>query len=267
MTQERGWIRSATRALLVASCAAGALCYGAVLAASFLARPQIELAAKGFLLVEVERKVRGAFGPRAADLPTHEEQAAVLETPLEHRARRLRQVIDSKLPEYIGAIVATLCNIDCEERKREKQRSTARHVRDIAGALLSKAQARAAGLREFIVGEYRERLHALIREVRIHSAINLSLFGFTLVALWFRRRDMRPVLVPASLLVVATLLTSAIYVHSSDWFWRILTADHVGYWFAFGVGTIFLMLCDIVFNQARVMGSVIAAIPVPIPSC
>ena len=74
--------------------------------------------------------------------------------------------------------------------------------------------------------------------------------------------------VPAVLLIIATLVSVAIYVTGTDWFYAIIFQEYAGVWYAIGLSVIYAFLADIVLNRAKVtlklLSQLPAAIPVPV---
>lgn len=255
------------RATLVAVSVGGMVCFAGIFAASVLARPTIERAAKDYLVARVTADAQESLGDRWQPAVGSEGDAEALRAKLGETAAMLQGWSDARLPEAVGALIASFCDIDCEEQKAAAADSYGAILRDALESTLKRTHDKMAGLRAFVVGAYHARLIALIGEVRLVAGINLALFAGLALLLWLRRHEMRPVLVPAALLCASTVATLALYVTAQDWLWSILLGDFVGYGYLAWFAGVFLLLADIALNEARVSNAVIALIPVPVPPC
>jgi hypothetical protein len=61
-------------------------------------------------------------------------------------------------------------------------------------------------------------------------------------------------------MLTSTLLTSYLYLFKQNWFYTILYSEYWGFWYLFYIGIIFLFLCDIIFNKARITTEIVNAI-------
>jgi len=65
---------------------------------------------------------------------------------------------------------------------------------------------------------------------------------------------------PASLLVIASVVSSSLYLFDQNWFYTILFRDYAGYGYAVGMALIFALLFDIVMNRGRVTIRIVTSI-------
>ena len=69
------------------------------------------------------------------------------------------------------------------------------------------------------------------------------------------------VIYPAVILIAAVVISTSIYLFSTDWFYAILFQNYWGYGYAALMAVIFGFLLDIVVNRARVTLQIVSALP------
>lgn len=257
-----------TRAALVVGCLCGTLAFSALFAMTFVARPQIETAAGVFLRAEVERQARERYGARLEHALDASEHAAAIATRLGKDAKALHAFSASRAPDAIGALLAELCHYDCEEKKQAKAREHAASIRDRIAESIVAAKTQIAGLRDFVQGAYRQRLYALISEARVFTGLNAGLFALMLAMLWFKRRDMRLVLLPVAMLLVSTAGAAYLYFATQNWLWTILLSDYIGFWYLGIVALTLTFVIDISVFHARLTLNILGILPQAlVPTC
>ena len=65
---------------------------------------------------------------------------------------------------------------------------------------------------------------------------------------------------PSALLLTSTLICSFFYVFEQNWLLTIIYDDYLGFAYLGYLGVVFLFLCDIVLNYARITSAIINAI-------
>jgi hypothetical protein len=64
-------------------------------------------------------------------------------------------------------------------------------------------------------------------------------------------------LVPAAVLAVSTVLSIVTYFAARDWFWSFLSGDYAGVGYLMLVGSVAMLLADILWNHARIVKAVL----------
>ena len=86
------------------------------------------------------------------------------------------------------------------------------------------------------------------------------MFLILLVVSWVKPQALTHLFVPALLLLVATVVSSCIYIIGQDWFYTILYNDYMGFAYLGYIAAIFSVLVDIVLNKARATTEIINGI-------
>jgi hypothetical protein len=123
-------------------------------------------------------------------------------------------------------------------------------------------------LQRLILGQYGAIVGDLLRDLRIFAATNLLAFLALLALSALKPQHIGALFLPAVMLCVATMMSSAFYLFGQNWFFTILYADYTGYAYALWLLLIFGLLCDIALLKARVtrgilhlLSSIVAVIP------
>jgi hypothetical protein len=191
--------------------------------------------------------------------------ATKLERLLGDKAKKLRQQAEQKLilikqqlkadaPSILAAQLTKLSKKDCECRKKWAQRL--RHLKEMELASLQKAKAK---LIDFSHAKYMEITQKLTLDVRIFLGTNSVIFVLLLLISFMKPAAISHLFLPGGLLLISTLISSYFYLFEQNWFYTILYNDYTGFSFIGYLLLVFAVLCDIVFNKARVTTTVINA--------
>jgi hypothetical protein len=228
----------------------GLLLFGAGFAVTFVSPIHFERAAKTFIQWQVEAKVRDTID----DLrhPTLERAAGLLASRYQNEINEIKDKLKEGLPERIATVVAQMQDLSCECRK--KLAGDIRQSFEWRLASLSQAQPQLVAL---IQGKYAEIVHNLLRDLRIFTGTNAVVFLLLLMVSFLKQRAVAHLFLPGALLLLATLICTWFYLFQQNWFFTIIHNSYVGYGYTAYLSVVFLFLCDIVFNEARVTTSII----------
>ena len=115
-------------------------------------------------------------------------------------------------------------------------------------------------LTNLIESEYLESVKRLTIDIRIFLGSNTFLFLLLLSVSFFKPQAVRHLFLPSILLLVATAISSFIYIFGQNWFFTIIYNDYMGFGYIAYIAVIFGFLIDISFNKARVTSKIINAI-------
>ena len=228
-----------------------------------------ERSAVSFVKSEVTREVDMRF-PQLAALSSQQG----LNDGISRLAKRfgvqqdqVEALSKTDMPELIGALVENLCT--CGNATPEGVAARAEAVRSalaVRASALGQAQSTLVG---FIEGQYTATVAALRKDLLIFLGINTVAFAAVLGAAFAPRERRHAAVVPATLIVVATVISAATYIFGTDWFYTILFRDYVGFGYGVGLAVIFGLLADIFMNRARVCLNIISNLPsaLTVPVC
>ncbi|WP_284618921.1 hypothetical protein [Aquabacterium humicola] len=232
--------------------AGGAAVFGLILLISVVQPLWIEQAARELVRIEVERRV----GEKVQVLSNAKlvvlAQKALGRTDAEIEAERRR--IEADVPARVASAVADLLKADCECRKRLVD--AARRGQDERLKSLQQIRERLA---DFVETAYAQVRAKLLRELRIFSGTNA--LAFALIALLATRRaGAVQLLLPAGLLLAATLLTATVYLVNQNWLHTIVFGQYVGFAYVGYLLAVIALLVDVAFNRARITTLLINAV-------
>jgi len=166
----------------------------------------------------------------------------------------IKMQLKNQAHEQLAAVIAEMRDLDCECRKKYAQM----HKEDFEFrlALLQVANEK---LQNFMKAKYMEVATELKRDVRIFTGSNTFVFLFLLLISFLKPGAITHLFLPGVLLVSATLVCSYFYIFEQNWLFTIIFNDYLGFAYLGYVGVVFLFLCDIVFNRARVTTEIINA--------
>lgn len=225
------------------------------------ADPQlIENAGRAFIEWKLEGEVRDKVD--AIRLPAQQrfekllgQKAAALRSEAEQKLAVIRQQLNDDLPAILAEQIARARNLDCEcRRKWEERLRTSMQLQIVS---LEAARDRVI---DFTQAKYVEIVHKLTLDVRIFLGANSLVFLFLLLVSFLKPQAVRHLFLPGVLMFASTLVCSYFYLFEQNWFYTILYNDYTGLAYVGYLLLVFALLCDIVFNRARVTTEILNAI-------
>jgi hypothetical protein len=247
----------ATRRILLGTLsAAGATLFAFFFALTFHTSGWVETRAFDFIKREASEKIdatvdslppppdSGALaGIAGALLKKNEETTAAHQESL----RRLAH-------EQMADAIAQIRNLDKAGRAKWAERLKQGSINHI-----QRLEQANAAITEFIQSTYLRVVADLKRDIRIFTGANAATFLLILAVLIGKPRAILQLFIPGLLATAATLICSYFYLFEQNWLLTIIYNDYLGYAYLGYLGVVFLLLCDIVLNRARVTTEIVNA--------
>ncbi len=231
----------------------GILIFGALLSITVVSPKVIEESAKGFVKYQIEKEVRER--QQTLSDSSVASKALSITKNLGLESEQIRKNLDNNLPEKIASVIASMCGYDCERKKALANSITSGYLDRLKRIRIAQDT-----LGELIKGKYVEIVGNLKLDLRIFLGSNFSMFLILLVISFAKPKAMTHLFLPGLLLVLATMISSAIYIYGQDWFYTVLYNDYMGFGYLTYLSVIFGVLVDIALNKARVATEVINGI-------
>lgn len=170
------------------------------------------------------------------------------------RSETLQSALDAKIDAFVADLLASACSLDCERRDE---------IEIIVRNFLSTTSERYLGgantLQEFAVGRYDATIRGLHRDLLIVSFSNLVVFLF-IIALTFRQPRFMPILIKiGGLAFISVVVMIYWYIFGQDWITTLIFNSYVGWTYAIFLGVLFLSLCDLCFNEGRILNAIFSS--------
>ncbi len=173
----------------------------------------------------------------------------------EAQIEQLKLDLRNKVHEQWAAALAAVRNLDCECREKWEDWFESGFNTNIA--LLQAANEQ---ISTFIQSTYMDVATELKRDIRIFTASNAAVFILLLLVSFMKPQAITHLFLPGLLLVVSTLICSNFYIFEQNWLLNIIHSSYLGFAYIAWIGVVFLFLCDIVFNRARITTEILNAI-------
>jgi hypothetical protein len=225
------------------------------------ADPQlIEKSGKSFvewkLQSEVNNKIDAIQLPKTTSLENLlGTKTQALRTKADQNIEKIKQQLKADAPALLANQLAKLHNLDCECRKKWEQ-----SIKRSMQSRLTSLESTKNKLIEFTHVKYMEIVHKLTLDVRIFLAANSIVFLFLLIASFLKPKAIKHLFLPSALMLLSTGICSYFYLFEQNWFYTIIYNNYTGLAYVGYLGLVFAILCDIVFNKARVTTRVINAV-------
>ena len=233
--------------------AIGFLLFGILLGMTFAIPNTIEKAGQQFIRYQVEKEVEKKLGSLSSG--GFEKKARFLAGKYKKDIDSTLQSLQQGLPEKIASVIAKLCGWDCEKKKQLSQ--------SIEEGYLDKIKSYSGAkdvLARLIRGKYLEIVANLTLDVRIFLASNAFLFGHVALVSYLKPQSFRHLILTSTLLLLATFVSSMLYLFGQDWFFTIIYNEYMGWGYLGYVCVIFGFFLDILLNRARVTTKILNGI-------
>lgn len=223
----------------------GCALFGGAFVTSFVSPLLVERAAREVIRLEVQRRVERRIDALSDSVIAAAGRAALakVDADLERSLRAVRQ----DLPAKVAGVVADMLDADCECRRRLVE-----HARRSQHERFSSLAQLRARLVTSIESAYASVSAGLLRELRIFTGSNALAFALLAVTVALRPRASWQLLVPATILGGAVVLTAGLYLFSQNWLHTIVYADYTGLAYSLYLAAVALLLADLLLNRARV---------------
>lgn len=181
-------------------------------------------------------------------------KAQGIRTRTDQQLQKIKQQLINDAPAILSAQIAKLQNLDCDCRKKWEQ-----SLRLSLHSKFASLEAAKAKLIDFSHAKYMEIVNKLTLDIRIFLAANSIVFIFLFVASFLQPRAIKQLFLPGGLMLISTVTCSYFYLFEQNWLYTIIYNDYTGLAYIGYLGVVFTILCDIVFNRARVTTEVLNA--------
>jgi hypothetical protein len=217
----------------------------------------VESFAADFIQSEVAEEVDSRiddFGVSAGDSAVS-QLAATLYQQNEREIAGLKSALKADAHERMATALAQIRDVDCECREKYTQLFENGFQIDIA--LLQAANDRIV---DFIQMTYMEVSAELKRDIRVFTGVNAGVFLLLLLVSFAKPQAIGQLFVPGVLLTLATLISIYFYIFEQNWLLTIIYGEYLGFLYLPYLGIVFLALCDVVLNRARITTRIANAI-------
>lgn len=231
----------------------GILIFGVLFSITFLSTESIEESTKGFVKYQIEKEIRER--QQALTDSSVASKALSIAESLGVESKKIQKDLENNLPEKIASVIASMCGYDCERKKALSQSIASGYMDRLKNIRVAQDT-----LGDLIKGKYIEIVGNLKFDLRIFLGANFVMFLILLAVSFAKPKAIAHLFLPGMLLVLATIISSVIYIFGQDWFYTILYNDYMGFGYLAYLSVIFGVLIDIALNQARVTTEVINGI-------
>ncbi len=231
----------------------GILLFGVLFSITFSSPEIIEKSAKGFVKYQIEKDVREK--QKLISQSSVANKALSITKNLGIESEKIQKNLDNNLPERIANVIASMCDYNCERKNALALSITSGYLDRLKNINIAQDT-----LGNIIKEKYIEIVANLKFDLRVFFGTNFSMFLFLLILSFAKPKAIAHLFLPGLILLLATILSSSIYIFGQDWFYTILYNDYMGFGYLTYVAVIFGVLIDIALNKARVTTEVINGI-------
>ena len=170
----------------------------------------------------------------------------------ENKLENLKKQLKNDAPKIIMAQIAKMSDLSCECRNKWEKRLRSSLIFKIASLEKTKEK-----LAIFAQAKYMEIVEKLTLDIRIFLGVNSIIFLFLLLASFLKPKATEHLFLPATLILISTVICSYFYIFEQNWFYTIIYNSYTGFGYIAYLTIIFAILCDIIFNKAKITTEII----------
>jgi hypothetical protein len=224
--------------------ALGAVAFFMLFALAALQPVTIEKWARAAIAGEVQERVTERL--QSKDRSKLVKAAERIVTRNNKEIEEARAALSRQLPSQIAMVIDAMLRPDCPCRLRATEIE-----HDIQQGRIESLEKANVHVTRLIESKYRDTAQSLLREVKIFSAANGTVFLLlALTALRWKRPALQ-LLAPAVVMAGAAAFSSAVYLLNQDWLHTILFGDYVGFFYIPYLLVALSFLADVVFNRRK----------------
>ncbi len=226
---------------------------------TFAGNQLIEKSGKAFIGWNLQSKTYQKIDSIKLPEPTKFEKmlgvkAKELRVKTEAELESVRTQLKADFPAIMATQLAKLRNLGCPCRAKWEQ-----SLRVSMEANLVSLQKAKSKLIDFTHIKYMEIVQKLTLDVRIFLGANTLIFIFLLLASFIQPGAVKQLFLPSALMFASTIICSYFYLFEQNWFYTIIYDSYTGFVYIGYLALVFGILCDIVFNKARVTTKILNA--------
>jgi len=234
----------------------GALLFGTIFYFTYSTPEFVEEIGKEFIKNKVQQKTNSMIEGAAIAINDSDSALIKLAEKLYEKNKdqidNVKEKLKTNAHEKVADIVAEMRDLSCECRK-----IYAAKIKQGFQLRLTSLEATKNSLQDFMKTKYMEVATELKRDVRIFSVSNTIIFLLLLLVSFLKPKATTHLYLPGLLLVMSTIICSYFYIFEKNWLMTIIYNNYTGFAYLVYLGVLFLFLCDITFNRARVTTNVI----------
>jgi cation transport ATPase len=225
--------------------ALGLFLFGSVFLFSYNVPKVVETSAQDFLKSKVEEEVLDILKHEKLQSSVKFTKAISKRFGIESNPDSIRKMVEEDVPDLVTSVLAYQQSLDQKKGFRSKLALS-------TTSYLSKVKIGDKKLKTIIQEKYQSTSQNLRNDIRIFSGCNFILFLFLLILSFTKHKTLKALFIPAMLLLLATILSTLIYIFGQDWIYVLLYDNYMGFGYLIYVALIFFFLCDIAFFKATV---------------
>lgn len=235
----------------------GALIFGTFFYFTYSTPGYVEEVGKDFIKSQIQKKTNQKIDSIKLKSQNNKlaKIAAALYKNQQEKINYFKEQLKNKTQDKLTAVIAEMRDLDCECRKKYSKM-----FKDGYEFQMVSLQTANDKLLGFMKTKYMEVATELKHDIRIFTGSNTLVFLSLLLISFLKPKAVTHLFLPGILLVTATIVCSFFYIFEQNWLFTIIYNNYLGFAYLGYVSVVFLFLCDIVFNGARVTTEIINSI-------
>lgn len=236
---------------------AGLILFALPLALTFATPAWLESYGKDFIAAQIQTQVGEAIDAYAPAVGESKlaKAAQLLYRRNEDKVQQIKEQLKAQVPQRMAAVTAEMGDVDCSCRQKYAKFFTDGFT--FKSTLLQQANDR---LLQAMKGKYMQVATDLRFDVRLFTGTSALIFALLLALSWVKRSAAVHLLLPASLLMLSTLIAGYLYVFEQNWLLTIIYGNYQAGFYLVWLALIFGLLMDIVMNAGRVVTTILNAV-------
>lgn len=223
--------------------ALGLFLFGSIFLFTYNTPEVVEVAAQDFVKEKVKEEVFAILEHDKIQSSVDFVKSVSKHVGVEWNQDSIQKMIEEDVPDLIETHIAY-------QQSLNKKKGFMHKLALSTSSYASKLKIGDKQLKTIIKEQYQSTTQNLRTDIRIFSGCNSILFLLLLMLSFAKPKNLKDLFIPAMLLLLATVLSSLIYIFGQNWIYVLLSDSYMGFGYLIYVSVIFFFLCDIAFFQA-----------------
>lgn len=223
--------------------ALGLFLFGSIFLITYNTPQTIHLAAQDFVKNKVEEEVMDILEHDKLESSVNFVKSVSKRLGIKWNQDSIRRMVEKGIPNLVETVIAY-------QQSTKQKKGLMSKMALSTSSYATKLKIGNKELKTIIQEKYQSVTQSLQTDIRIFSGCNFILFLLLFILSFSSKKLLKALFVPAMLLLLATIISTLIYIFGQNWIYVLLYNNYMGFGYLIYVAIIFFFLCDIAFLEA-----------------
>jgi len=223
--------------------ALGLFLFGSIFLITYSTPRTINIAAQDFVKNKVEEEVMDILEHDKLESSVNFVKSVSKRLGIKWNQDSIRRRVEEGIPDLVETVIAY-------QQSTKQKKGLMSKMALSTSSYATKLKIGNKELKTIIQEKYQSVTQSLQTDIRIFSGCNFILFFLLFILSFSSKKLLKALFFPAMLLLLATIISTLIYIFGQNWIYVLLYNNYMGFAYLIYLAIIFFFLCDIAFLEA-----------------